>query len=144
MQRWHIHQNPQTAVLPSAEHICVYPYRCLTSTDNKHIIHTDFLNLTEKQALAVAHNDPKSGVLGNKGTSFLLDHKVSYLPGTTGLSAFTRGQAQVAQTSTHAVVTARVVTAPASTESSLWRHCWCYQAPYCKWCQWRSQWIAVV
>lgn len=67
--------------------------------------------------MTVNQNDPKSEVLGNKYTSFLLEDKTSYLPVTTGLSALTRGQDQDAQTSTHVAVTGRAPTAPAGTES---------------------------
>lgn len=113
-------KTPQTALFfPQCwTHLCP-PYASLTSTNNKHIIRTDHLSPTEKQALAVAQNDHKSMDLGNKYTSFLPEDNTSYLPMTTGLSALTRGQAQDTQTSTRVVVTGRAPTAPAGTEYGL-------------------------
>ena len=82
---------------------------CLTFTENWCTEHVFFLSLTEKQALAAAQDDPKSEILGNKHTSFLLEDKTSYLPKT-------REQAQDAQSSKQAVGTRSATTAPVGTK----------------------------
>ena len=64
MEWWYAYSSklPKQLCFPQCW-ACVYPYMCLTFTDNEHVTHIDFLSLTEKQALAVAQNDPKSKFL---------------------------------------------------------------------------------
>lgn len=64
-----------------------------------------FLSLAEKQVLAAAQDDPKSEVLGNKHTSFLLEEETSQLPKA-------REQTQDAQSSNPAGGTGSAPSAP--------------------------------
>lgn len=75
--------------------------------------------------LAAAQEDPKSEVLGNKHTSFLLEDETSYLPKM-------REQAQDTQSSNQAAITGSAPTAPVGPQPTFEDTELMWSVPYLK------------